>query len=760
MQEDKTVQTYGIRITGLVQGVGFRPFVYRVATSHNLRGTVDNRNDGVFIMVNASENIIDKFVDDLHIKAPLASVIENISVCKIEGKSFIDFSIVKSNNNIITDEITEISPDIAVCDACLKDMRQQSHRINYPFINCTNCGPRFTIVKGLPYDRPNTTMKSFKMCIRCKKEYSDVKDRRFHAQPIACNNCGPYYSLYINNKVITDINILLENVVELLEKGETVTLKGLGGYNLICDATNNDAVDKLRKSKYRDGKPLAVLFRNLETIKKYTFINTEEETLLHSWRRPIVLLKSKIQLAKGVSVGFGSVGAFLPYMPFHYLFFDKSKCDAIVLTSANRAGEPIIIDNRKAKKAFKENTAAVVTYNRDIYNRTDDSVAIVINNKPRLIRRSRGYTPSPIRLVFNANGIMATGAELVNTFCIGRTSQAILSQHIGDLKNAKTLEFFEESISRYKKLFKFTPTLVVSDLHPDYLSTRYAEKQQLPILKVQHHHAHMASCMAENNIDEPVIGIIFDGTGLGTDGNIWGGEFFTGDLLNIERYSHFNYIALPGGDKVTQEPWRTALSYLYYTFGKEFLKLKIPFVNNLDKSKADIIIQIIDKKLNSPLSSSAGRLFDAVSAILNICTVSKFHAEAPMRLEDAIGNCKTSEVYPYGFKKTIDFRPTIKKIVEDIIKGCIMREIAAKFHNTLIEISDIMCSEIRKETGLNKVVLSGGTFQNRYLSQGIENRLMKDGFKVFIHQKVPANDGGISLGQLAIAAKRRQKFRV
>ncbi len=754
MRKDNREDTFRIRITGLVQGVGFRPFVYRLATAHQLPGTVDNRNDGVLIHVSGSNERINRFVSALKREAPTASVIEEVHMQKVDPVAFSGFRIVKSSNNAIVDEITEISPDIAVCDACLADMKTQPHRINYPFINCTNCGPRFTIIKALPYDRPFTTMAPFVLCAQCEKEYKDVTDRRFHAQPVACNRCGPHYTLQDKNGKISEMNDLLEKMAELLEKGETVAVKGLGGFNLVCDATREEAVEKLCRIKYRNGKPLAVLFRTIEAVRKFAFLSTEEEALLTSWRRPIVLLRSKNPLAKGVHAGFGSVGALLPYMPFHTLFFEKTNLDAIVYTSANVAGEPILIDNQNALKAFGKRTAAVITYNRAIYNRTDDSVAFVANNVPRLIRRSRGYAPSPIRLGFDADGILAVGAELVNTFCIGRTTQAILSQHIGDLKNAETLEFFEESISRYQLLFKFTPKLIVSDLHPDYLSTRTAEEQPVKQLKVQHHHAHMASCMAENGLDEQVIGIVFDGTGLGDDGHIWGGEFFTGDFKRYERITHFRYLPLPGGDAVTKEPWRTGLSYLYAAFGIEYRTLNIPFVKNLDAYKADMMVQMMDKKLNSPLSSSAGRLFDAVSAITGLCTRATFHAEAPMRLEEAIGKCRTAEFYPCSVTNIIDFKPTIQAIVDDIINGEGIDRIAAKFHNTLGKVSLDVCRIIRTEKGLNKVVLSGGSFQNRYLSERLERSLKAEGFLPFFHQKVPANDAGLALGQLAIAAKR------
>lgn len=474
--------------------------------------------------------------------------------------------------------------------------------------------------------------------------------------------------------------------------------------------------------------------------------------MMQSWRRPIVILKSDSFPNEKVTTGFDSIGAMLPYMPFHYQLFDAISCDALVYTSANLSGEPIIKENTQALKAFGSNMS-VLTYNREIHNRVDDSVGFVANGYPRLLRRSRGYAPSPVRMPFSVDGILAVGAELVNCFCMGRTTQAILSQHIGDLKNAETLEFYEESIERFKQLYKFEPKLIVCDLHPDYLSSRYAESLNLPLIKVQHHHAHMAAVMAENNLDEEVIGIVMDGTGYGTDGKIWGGEFFTGDFQSFERHLHFGYVPIPGGDAAVKEPWRIALAYLYQTYGNKLWDLDIPFIRNLDKNKAELVIQLIDKRLNSPESSSAGRLFDAVSALLELCTVSQFHAEAPMRLEDVI-EVNEKGFYQFELKEDeIIFSETIKEIVKDIENQQPVSVISARFHNTIVEVSAMVCERIRKEKALNKVVLSGGTFQNRFLSEKLELRLSDMKFDVFFHQKVPANDGGLALGQLAIGAK-------
>ena len=746
--------THIIQVKGLVQGVGFRPFIYRLARKYRLKGWVENSNDGVFVKVTGFDTGIKEFAGSIRSEAPAASNITSVSTKNVEFENFDDFKIVKSENR--SDAITDISPDIAVCDACLEDMKTQPHRIEYPFINCTNCGPRFSIIKDLPYDREKTTMAPFIMCDTCRSEYEDVLDRRFHAQPVACNACGPVYQLNYNGKQINELKNILNAVSGLINEGKIVAIKGTGGFQISCDAQNEDAVKRLRKLKNREGKPFAVMFPDLKTLRQYVYLNDIEEKSVTSWCRPILILKEKKRLAPSISVGFDTVGAMLPYMPFHYQLFEYLNIPAIVLTSGNISDEPIVIDNDRALKTLTTIADAVLTYNRDIYNRTDDSVAMIVNNRERLIRRSRGYAPEPVNINLNVDGIFAAGAELVNCFCIGKGKQAILSQHIGDLKNLETLDFYSESYRRFKKLFRMEPEIAVCDIHPDYLSAKFAKELGVPVVEVQHHHAHIASCMAEYGLDEKVIGVSFDGTGLGDDGNIWGGEFFICDLESYERYNHFDYVPLPGGDKVTKEPWRTAVSYLYRYLGKEFFSLDIPFVENLDKEKTEFVIQAVDKEINCPLSSSAGRLFDAVSALTGLCTESKFHAEAPMRLESVI-DMRVNHSYPFDFGETISFGDTIIDIVEDLLYGESVREISAKFHNTVINSVFAVVSQMRKETGLDKVVFSGGTFQNRYIMSNVETMLTLEGFKVYTQSRIPSNDAGIALGQLVIAAKRREK---
>ena len=750
------IKTYKIQITGLVQGVGFRPFIYRIAHENSMLGTVDNRNDGVLIVAEAEISQLEKFVADISAKAPQAAAIDTVLVEEMDVVGFSDFQIVKSSENADSNTITEISPDIAVCPDCLQDMKRQAHRIDYPFINCTNCGPRFTIIQHLPYDRHQTTMSVFPMCPECEKEYKDVFDRRFHAQPVACTHCGPHYSLETEGEKTENIQQIVQKIAELTDAGKVTAMKGLGGFHLMCDAFDENAVQKLRQLKLRDGKPLAIMCANIETAKEIAEIGLVEEKNLSSWRRPIVLLKAKKSLAAGVQMGFSTIGIMLPYMPFHHLMFGKIKTKAVVLTSGNMSDSPILIDNVLAEESFRNRVDAMLTYNREIFNRTDDSVLFVANEKARLIRRSRGYAPAPVYLGFDADQILATGSELVSTFCIGRGNLAIMSQHIGDLKNAETLEFFEESIQRYTQMFRLKPKLVVCDLHPDYLSTKYALNLEIPVLQVQHHHAHIASVMAEHKLREKVIGLAFDGTGLGTDGNIWGAEFFVCDFADYERYTHFEYLPLPGGDKVTKEPWRTALSMLIQVFGKENFRKKLPLFEKIPAEKIDFIVEMLDKNINCPVSSSMGRIFDGVSALTGICLESAFHAEAPMRLEDAISKDVT-EFYSYEINETISLKPMLKEMVKDIENQVEKGIIAAKFHNTIVEIALEVVRKINCEKGLKKVVLSGGSFQNIYLCQQLEARLEAAGFEVFVQEKVPANDGGIALGQLAIAAFQDHK---
>jgi hydrogenase maturation protein HypF len=727
-----------------------------MAAKHGLTGHVENRTDGVSIVVQGDLKTIDCFSNDILQHAPPASQIKSIEINTVPIPGFDNFKI--KGSKLHDDQITEISPDIAVCNDCLEDLENDPERKDYPFVNCTNCGPRFTIIERLPYDRPKTTMKSFRMCPKCRSQYNDILDRRFHAQPIACNKCGPIYTYKDRTKSLGNINEILQEVSLQIASGRTVAIKGMGGYHLMCDALNNNAVSELRNKKQRDAKPFAVMFRDVRAVKQYCFLDEPEEQELNSWRRPIVILKEKKPLATAVSDGLNTIGAMLPYMPVHYMLFKVLKTPVVVLTSGNISDEPIIIDDTEAAKKLKPVADSILNYNRQILNRTDDSVVRFIDRKISIIRRSRGFVPRPVDLKFNIEGILALGAEQKNSFCIGRGNQAVMSQYIGDLKNQATFEFLVESIDRFSKLFRFKPRFIACDLHPDYLSTRHAEtlmkELKIPLVRIQHHHAHIASCMAENGVDEEVIGVSFDGTGFGTDGNIWGGEFLIADLRNFRRYTNFDYVALPGGDRAIDEPWRTAYSWIYKYFGDDFDYNSMPLFRIVEKRKISIVREALIKNINSPLSSGAGRLFDAVSAILGLCIESRFDSEAPMRLESAISDV-TDDHYPFQVDNIIVFADTIKAIINDM-KKLSASVISAKFHNTIAHIILEVSKQIRKETSINKLFLSGGVFQNKYLLEKSLYLLNRNRFKTYTNHFVPANDGGISLGQLVIASKTRK----
>jgi hydrogenase maturation protein HypF len=749
-----------ILVTGLVQGVGFRPFVFRSANRSGLTGWVQNTNENVSIKVTGTVQSINNFIASIKEDAPPAAIIENISVTENETEHFADFSILESDN--YSDEITEISPDIAVCDECLSDTEKHSTRLNYPFVNCTNCGPRFTIIEDLPYDRAKTTMKSFKMCPACRNEYADINDRRFHAQPVACNLCGPHYKLIVKGITVSEnIDVIINGFSQYITNGGIVLIKGLGGMHLACDAFNEIAIKKLRELKKRDGKPFAIMFRNIESLRQFADIDAIEEISLLSWQKPIVLLEKKKNLPSPVlsddlNAGLNLLGVMLPYLPLHYLLFQRLTTPAIVMTSGNFSNEPILIENADAINQFSDIIDALLLHDRDIYNRTDDSVVRIVSGRERIFRRSRGYVPAPVRTTLNTEGIVAFGAELTNCFCVGKGNKAILSQHIGDLQTVETTLFYEKSVKQFIKLFRIKPSLLVTDMHPDYISTQAGINfSNLPVVMVQHHHAHIASCMAENRLDEKVIGVAFDGTGYGTDGNIWGSEFLICDLNDFRRVSHFEYLPMPGGDRAAEEPWRIGVSYLYKIFGRDFLEYKIPLLNNIDRENIEMIIKMTDRKINCPLTCGAGRLFDAVSSILGLVDVATFQAEGPMRLESLV-NKDCTECYPYSQGVTIGFDLTIRAIVKDILNNTSKVTIATKLHNTIILTIFDTVNNIRLKENINKVVLSGGVFQNKYLLSGTIELLMKNNFEVYSHSSVPTNDGGIALGQLAVASKRRE----
>ena len=761
IKRDKPViKTLQVIVTGLVQGVGFRPFVHRLAAEFNLAGWVQNTNENVRIRITGEQAAIEAFLAALSADAPPAAMVEKIVTEELPTEDFTGFQIQKSND--VSEDITEICPDIAVCDACMDDTTRKGNRLDYSFVNCTNCGPRFTIIRDLPYDRDKTTMQVFPMCPACRKEYEDIRDRRFHAQPVACSHCGPHYELFVNGeKISEEMDVILPWVSQCIGNGGVMLIKGLGGMHLACDAFDEVAVKKLRALKKRDGKPFAVMFREIETLKTHAQVNKQEEQSLLSWRRPIVLLEMSCRnnikpLAKSINSGLNLAGVLLPYMPFHHQLFGRLKTPAIVLTSGNFSSEPILTDNREAVSQFSDSVDGILLHNRDIYNRTDDSVVRIIGGKERILRRSRGYAPAPVRTSLDTNGILAFGAELTNCFCVGKGKKAFLSQHIGDLQGLETTQFYEQTIAQFLRLFRVTPTLLAVDLHPDYISTKTAQGYgNLPLIAVQHHHAHIASCMAEHHLDEMVIGVAMDGTGYGDDGNSWGAEFFLCDLAGYTRMTHFENVPMPGGDLASGEPWRMAVSWLYKVYGMDFLSLELPLLKVIEPEKIELLLRMIDRNINCPLTSGAGRLFDAVASLIGLCQTATFQAEGPMLLESLVRkNCRES--YPFDIKETIRFDATIRGIVDDLTRQVEPSIIASKFHNTIISVIFEAVNTLRRNEGIIKVVLSGGVFQNKYLLEGTIALLEENNFNVYAHAAIPTHDGGIALGQLAVASKRRE----
>ena len=751
---------YRIHIKGLVQGVGFRPFIYRIASDLNLKGWVINRNDGVIVKIMGSAKKTDDFIDLVRKEKPRAALIQNINIRKSEPEYFDSFVIKKSE--AVSDEITLVSPDIAACEDCLHDLDNQKHRIGYPLVNCTNCGPRFSIIKELPYDRPNTTMDVFEMCPICADEYNDIENRRFHAQPVACNNCGPAYTFHSEDSILIDQREIIRHLATEIDKGKVFAVKGLGGFHLVCNALNDQAVERIRDIKNRDDKPFALMTKSVEKARSFAKISKLESEILESWKRPIVLLKNIGKRTEKVCSGLDRIGIMLPYMPFHHLLFKHLRSEALVMTSGNLSDEPIVISNIVADETFGDEADGIVDYNRNIYNRVDDSIMKVFGNKSMVLRWSRGFAPSPIFLNQKVEGILAVGAELVNSFCIGKGKMSIMSPYIGDLKDYANFEFFQETFDQYCKLFNFSPTLVVTDYHPGYLSTQFGESLSksidIPLVKVQHHHAHIASVMIEQKIPEKdVIGICMDGTGAGKNNESLGAEFLLANLIDVDRKYHFKFVAMPGGDRASLEPWRMALSYLYQVYGDQIRSLALPIFQHIPSDNIATVLHMLKHNLNCPPASSAGRLFDAVAAITGLCFFNTFQAEAPMKLESAIKHEEEAH-YPFEIKKDeVDFDQTIKRIVEDTQSNIPTGLISARFHNTIVELCFQLAQKLRSDNKIGSLVLAGGTFQNTYLTVNLEKRLVSDGFNVYLPETVPVNDQGIALGQLGIASEMRKQ---
>lgn len=763
-----------IEVKGIVQGVGFRPFIYSLAHKYNLKGFVLNNSNGVIIDVEGEEGIIEKFISDIKKKAPPLSRIKNMDIKKLHLVGYEKFTIKPSSSK--EEKFVLISPDIGTCDKCLQELFDPNdRRFHYPFINCTNCGPRFTIIKAIPYDRPKTTMDEFKMCSRCKKEYEDFLNRRFHAQPNACSDCGPKVEL-INSQLKAEKygEDAIIQAAKLLKEGKVVAIKGLGGFHIACDATNPNSVKRLREVKRRDKKPFAMMAKDIQTIFEFCEVSEVEKIKLLSPHRPILILKKKRNnfIADNVAPGQKYYGVMLPYTPLHYLLLEEfylqnPRLPVLVMTSANLSDEPILYKEEEIFTKFKNIYDYFVTHNRKIYIRCDDSVIRCFEDKELMIRRSRGYVPEPIELPFSIkHQVLACGAELKNTFCVTKNGYAFLSHHIGDLESLESFIAFKEGIEHFKHLFSIEPTLIAYDIHPHYLSTKYAldildSELNIEGISVQHHHAHIASCMADNQIQDKVIGVAFDGLGYGTDGNLWGGEFLITDYSDFKRVGRFQYIQMPGGTQAIKEPWRMACSWLWHIYRNDALKLEIEFIKSLDKEKWDVLKNLIIHRINAPLTSSVGRLFDAVSALLGICKFTTYEGEAAIELETIVDEI-SSPPYKYelfGKMPNIIIKPELifVDIIKDLKNKVPVNRISARFHATIIDIVVKMCSEIRKDTGIERVALSGGVFQNMLLLHGVVRKLRNKKFKVYIPSRVPINDGGISFGQAVIASYKAQK---
>ncbi len=750
-----------IRIRGRVQGVGFRPYVYNLAKGLSLRGFVKNSSKGVTIDIEGER--VDEFIERLKTSPPPLSEIEDIKIEELPVANHIRFRILQSEDE---GSFTHVSPDVYICDDCLKEMLEPSdRRYLYPFINCTNCGPRYSITLSLPYDRPNTTMRVFKMCEDCLREYEDPGNRRFHAQPNACAKCGPCLEFRLINSSFKHLlsDDPLKSTIDILQAGGIVAIKGLGGFHIACDALNLRAVETLRARKRKNNKPFALMAPDIDAVRRFVHLEAEEERLLSSNRRPIVLLRKKrgCLIPEAVAPKNGYLGFMLPYTPLHYLLFYYPVNDrrwahfsALVMTSGNLKEEPIIHKNQDAVERLSFMVDAFLFHNREIFMRVDDSVI----KEGVFLRRARGYVPEPVVLDDEGPEVLAVGADLKNTFTLTKEHYAVVSQHIGDMENYETLCFFEEVLENLKSLYRITPVHIAADLHPLYMSRQWAEKQGLPVTYIQHHYAHAAAVMAEHGIKEQVFAVVLDGTGYGTDGTIWGSEVLMAGIDGFKRLAHFEYIRLPGAEMAIREPWRVAVSVLEDIYGSEDADRylgRLGFYDRFSPGRIEMVKRIKNLKQFSPVSSGAGRLFDAVASLLGVVDFNTHEAEAPIALESLL--CDGIDE-GYGFTVNtedtpwvISFRYTLKQLVEDFLSGQAVEIISTRFHNTLVSALYEVLERLRAQMCVNyRVVLSGGVFQNHYLLKRLWRRLEEKGFQVYFHKKLPPNDACISLGQAYI----------
>lgn len=750
-----------ILITGTVQGVGFRPFVYRTASLHNIKGTVSNNQSGVKIDAFGNKADLELFINTIKASPPPLSVIRNFSYKEKECKTVPEgFKIIQSSSG--EENEIDITPDTAICSNCLNELNNENNRrYLHPFINCTDCGPRYTIIKKLPYDRPNTTMREFEMCPDCKKEYNNPADRRFHAQPVCCPNCGPEFKLLDKkgNRIHSENPV--RDAGSYLENGKIVAVKGIGGFHLACRADSNDAVSTLRKRKNREEKPFAIMAKDIKTALEFADISDIEINIIDSIQKPIVLVNKKKNSFKLISEitapNVSTLGIMLPYTPLHYLLFKYGNYNVLIMTSANKTDNPMEYTNTEAVKKLKGIADYFLTNNRDIYSRNDDSIVRVINNKPFFLRRARGFVPEPLQAPHSVDGVIACGGILKNTVTAGRKNMCYVSQYIGTMDNIETFGSMERILDNLVSILKIKPGIYAIDSHPENPGKYYINDKNLPVKYIQHHHAHAAACMAENKIREKTVCITFDGTGYGDDGNIWGGEILIADYSGFTRFAHLDYVPMPGGDEAVKHPWRMAIGHLYNSinFEKEYIFKNIP----AEDIKA--VLEILNSGISCPRTSSMGRLFDSLSAILGICMKRNYEGQPAIELETASDTKIRKE---YGFN-LINKNPVIINAQEILVKafkdkkrGIQIPVISAKFHNTIARITSVIAKEAVKHTSSNNVCLSGGCFQNALLLQRTIEYLKEEGLNPVTHRLVSPNDEGISYGQAVIAGAELRKL--
>ncbi|MHC1742086.1 MAG: carbamoyltransferase HypF [Syntrophobacteraceae bacterium] len=753
-----------VKVRGIVQGVGFRPYIYQLAFRHALNGWVRNQSDGVEIEIAGPNGAVAAFLRDLPDQAPPLARIHHIHATEVPYAPLETFHIVPSLKQ--ETRATLISADMCTCADCMRELLDPTdRRYRYPFINCTNCGPRYTIVKDIPYDRAKTTMAAFTMCPSCRREYEDPMNRRFHAQPNACWECGPRVWLELpSGERLAERDEALRDAVSLLEQGKIVAIKGLGGFHLAVDAMNEVAVSRLRGRKIREEKPFAVMFPEIDSIRKHCEVSMPEAALLDSLERPIVILRLLENtplkpIAASVAPRNRWLGAFLPYTPLHRLLFMDTSLEALVMTSGNQSDEPIVMSTEEARERLRSIADVFLFHDRDIYMRCDDSVARIQNGRPRLLRRARGYVPVPVALRDEAPSVLGVGGELKSTVCLTRKNEAFVSQHIGDLENLETLRSFEHTIEHLNQILEVEPECIVHDLHPDYLSTQWALRHtDIPLLGIQHHHAHIAAVAAEHQLEGPVLGLALDGTGYGSDGTVWGGEILWVNGLELRRLGHFRHFRLPGGSAAIKEPWRMAYSCLRDLSGGQPERDFPDLVEKWPEDKRMILAQMLARGINSPQTSSCGRAFDIMAALAGLPSSvrTSYEGQAAIELEQSIE--PTDDTYEHALHEhgdvlILDSGPLYLQAINDLRRAVRPGIVAGRFHNGIVDLLAAAAERVRATVGVDRIALSGGVFQNRYLSERIELELARRGFDVLTHRELPTNDACIAFGQASLGAQ-------